>query len=710
MPSSRLLACLLGGLCLAGSPGVFCADSSPANPAETMPATTLSSAHFRVLIDPVNGSLAELVHPADPAGMSWISSARNAPWQPRSLQWGLGYANVGATSLHRGRWETPEKITREGHTARILYRAGALQIEVTRTLADDAFTERYTFTNTGTTPLPLTHWSEGAFALYAPFNDNYTTAADCLENRAHAHLWCGQTTAWVCALRMGGRGPHLGWVLTEGAISAYSIDGRNQTTSSNTRGLFLLHPAFAELPPGETRAVAWTFFWHEGWDDFFAQCARRSPQFVRLEAARYTAHVGEEIALTLRGASLRKPKLTANGKNLRLKQVNDTWQATVKAEAVGEITCQLTSESGTQTSLRLNVTPALPDLIAARTRFIVERQQVRQAGDPLDHAFLVYDNERDAIVRKDWGHDRNEARERIGMGVLLARWLRSQTNKDAKVHAALGKYYTFVSTRLQRDDGAVFNAVGDEHARLYNWPWVMQLHLEMARLTQLPLPLNRFVKTVENYYASGGEKFYPIGIPVFEGLATLKAARRTADHDRVLALFLKHGERMAATGLHYPPHEVNFEQSIVGPAAIFLLELHRATGDARWLEAAKPHLRCLELFGGRQPDHRLHEVAIRHWDGYWFGKARLWGDTFPHYWSTLTAVAFHHYAAITGETPYAARADEIIRNNLSLFSADGRASCAYIYPLTVNGQPARLADPYANDQDWALVHALQIQE
>jgi hypothetical protein len=22
-------------------------------------------------------------------------------------------------------------------------------------------------------------------------------------------------------------------------------------------------------------------------------------------------------------------------------------------------------------------------------------------------------------------------------------------------------------------------------------------------------------------------------------------------------------------------------------------------------------------FGGRQPDYHLHDVAIRHWDGYW---------------------------------------------------------------------------------------------
>ena len=33
-------------------------------------------------------------------------------------------------------------------------------------------------------------------------------------------------------------------------------------------------------------------------------------------------------------------------------------------------------------------------------------------------------------------------------------------------------------------------------------------------------------------------------------------------------------------------------------------------------------------------------MPIRHWDGYWFGRERLWGDVFPHYWSVLSAAAY----------------------------------------------------------------------
>ena len=45
--------------------------------------------------------------------------------------------------------------------------------------------------------------------------------------------------------------------------------------------------------------------------------------------------------------------------------------------------------------------------------------------------------------------------------------------------------------------------------------------------------------------------------------------------------------------------------------------------------------------------------------------------------------------------------------NLSAFKPDGSASCAYLYPDAVNGNPGRCWDPLANDQDWALVFLLQ---
>ena len=134
-------------------------------------------------------------------------------------------------------------------------------------------------------------------------------------------------------------------------------------------------------------------------------------------------------------------------------------------------------------------------------------------------------------------------------------------------------------------------------------------------------------------------------------------------------------------------------------------------------------MNVLLLFNGRQPDYHLYETAIRHWDGYWFGKRRLYGDTFPHYWSTLTGVECARLAAILkknsraetiGETlqwkSYAKRAQDSLRGGLNLFRRDGAASCAYVYPHAVNGVAAGYYDPWANDQDWALYYAYKYRE
>jgi hypothetical protein len=113
-------------------------------------------------------------------------------------------------------------------------------------------------------------------------------------------------------------------------------------------------------------------------------------------------------------------------------------------------------------------------------------------------------------------------------------------------------------------------------------------------------------------------------------------------------------------------------------------------------------------FSGKQPDYRIHDIAIRHLDGYWFGKDRMWGDLFPHHWRTPNALALHHYGQAVGEESYLRIAEDIIQSNLALF-ASGRGSCAWIYPASVNGRPGHHhAHIYANDQNWALNQMLRI--
>ena len=82
--------------------------------------------------------------------------------------------------------------------------------------------------------------------------------------------------------------------------------------------------------------------------------------------------------------------------------------------------------------------------------------------------------------------------------------------------------------------------------------------------------------------------------------------------------------------MNYPPHEVRFEQTIATPAVAIPAAFYaNIDPDPGILRDIAPQIDLLERFSGDQPDHRLNEIPIRHWDEYWFGKRRLFGDTFP---------------------------------------------------------------------------------
>ena len=61
------------------------------------------------------------------------------------------------------------------------------------------------------------------------------------------------------------------------------------------------------------------------------------------------------------------------------------------------------------------------------------------------------------------------------------------------------------------------------------------------------------------------------------------------------------------------------------------------------------------------PTITLNEVAIRHCDGYWFGKRRYYGDIFPHYWSALTGKVFEMYGEILKDENWIRRGEASIR-------------------------------------------------
>jgi len=218
---------------------------------------------------------------------------------------------------------------------------------------------------------------------------------------------------------------------------------------------------------------------------------------------------------------------------------------------------------------------------------------------------------------------------------------------------------------------------------------------------------------MDRYYALGGDRFlaFELGAVLGDLTDRLAADGRSDDAARMRGHLLGHARRALDAGEDLPAHEVNYEQSMVAPLLELLLAARRC--DPASVPAAEldRRLRWLEAFAADQPDVRLRHVPIRHWDGYWFGALRLWGDVFPHYWSVLGAAVYLGWPDELADTDRIARlraaGRTILRANLVAFAADGAATCAFVYPSCVDGRPAHVADPLANDQDWALVYALR---
>lgn len=423
---------------------------------------------------------------------------------------------------------------------------------------------------------------------------------------------------------------------------------------------------------------------------------------MRLEASRYTLPIGETTTLTALG-NLRQARLSIDGRTVPARRVPSGQVWDYKPAAPGEHLARLKTEGG-ETILRLFATPAPMTLIQSRVLFIVRHQQRLAPGTPLDGAYLIYDNSTGQQVYETVA-DHNAGRERVGMGCLVARFLLTKPDPAvaAEVRASLDRYYGFVNRELTDDGGVVYGDVGRRDAgRLYNYPWVAELHVLMYQVTQDPACLHRFVRTIQSLYGRGGTGFYCIGLPIREGLTQLQQAGMTSDYETIKRDFARHADTLAANGINIPSFEVSYEQSIVSPAVQILLETYLVTHQEKYLSAAKTLLPLMDAFNGRQPDYHLSDVAIRHWDDYWFGKSRQYGDTFPHYWTTITAVALHDLAQATDDPAAQSRAEKIVANNLCLFQPGGQASCAYVYPLTIDGNPGQFFDAWASDQDWAL--------
>ena len=602
--------------------------------------------------------------------MPWLlqTDGSQYPWVTDKYQWGKVYFTVS---------DNNNKVSDKDIT-----------VKTERRQNGDDLVETFTLTNTSKQKVMLKD-----IGIYTPFNDNYPEAKTCMEARCNVHIWPGGTAAYVTARRMDGQGPCLALMVTEGAITDYDVWERGSNKGmSNFRGVFALCPPDMTLKPGQSYRLSWRLFAHNG-NDFDEQLLRRGGTIVRSE--KYVYAVGETARVDF---------VTGKGTKTISQKITSTGEQRVEHKGAHALLLGISGER---------------ELLEKRIQFILDHQQMQVKDDPRYGAFMVYDNEGDSILTTYTRSDLDEGRERVGMGILLAAYGLNDKGemKNNKLATALERYAKFVREKIQQPDYTTGSSVMRKSKnRGYNYAWVADFYFRMALLTGNKQYALDGIGTLRALYRQFGYGFYCIDYPVTTGLKALEQAGMDFERQQLLQDFCTTADVLVKNGLNFPKFEVNYEQSIIAPAVQFLCEVYQATGNKRYLTAAQKMLPALEALQWHQPSYRMNEIAIRHWDGYWFGKRQTYGDVYPHYWSAITAAAYHRYAqCIADSDPEAAadyqrRAEQCVRGNLSLFFEDGRATCAFVMPRRVNGEAAHYADAYANDQDWALMFYFLVNE
>lgn len=603
-----------------------------------------------------------IIHPEDPYQMDWVKEGRC---------WGAVQSKVKLSVDHK-----------KEHSKNCLR-------------------ESFLFTNETSEPI-YTQISD--ITIEIPFPDEYQTAHISETKRCHTHLWCGESSSYVLGLRMNGEGPHLGLILNKGSIVKYSVE-REHSNLSNDRGIFFLHPAPTCILPQETMIVSWDLYWVKNREEFEAlrmtyenQIGVTLNQYVQLGVEECSGQVSFSSMANLAPNDI---SLEIDGKTVSLiHQNNQARFNLVLPQGEYKGTIRYGEYTSHFTCLKY---PTFEELLERRVGFITRKQQHHDLNfPPLNGAFLCYDNE-EGHQYYNIINDYNGGRERVGMGVLLARYL--QRHEIPYVRQSLLQFVEYVIRELfDSRTGQVYNDYNhNEFFRLYNYPWIIQLFEETYQVTQDKKYVGYMRLALERYYEEGGHEFYPIGWYFAKWIRLIGSLHGESVQKHLTNLVRNHCEKLIENDLEYPESEVRYEQSIIAPAVSCLLEMYDLTEEERYFIEAKKHLRLLELFEGYQPDHHLYNTAIRHWDGYWFGKRRLLGDTFPHYWSALNGMNYLKFYQITGDSSWKKRANYSIRGCLSLILPNGEGSCAYLYPYSINGINGEFYDPMANDQDWILV-------
>ncbi|MGY2747440.1 hypothetical protein [Arthrobacter sp. UYCu723] len=655
----------------------------------------------QVLVHPASGALMQFTCDEDTERRYLLDD--EVLWHSDEHQWGAGFITTDKGSA---RWHTPSVIVIEDDALQGTFPLGdALTLTVTRTFGD-VLVETYRFSNTTAEAVTVT-----GLGIQTPLADHYATARQSLSQAVNVHAFTGGRWAWVLAQPMNGAAPMLGLILRKGELNAYSLETRNHNTLSNARGHFVLQPtdrarsphAFGGQPvivigAGEDYVVEWELQWFSSKDDFIA--ATNAP--AKLDGI--AAKVGEDVLLT----TATDVSVTTQDDDVKISSDGQTHR--ISSTVAKPVIVRIGEQSHTEVLFHRSV----QDTVVARCQYILDRQRPRERSGLLAHAFVPLDT-RTGLTQtaNDWS-DWSDGSERIGMAVLMQRavtngWM-GQEAADAVQAWEEFCLDSLLEEELTPHRGSQVHS-GSE-TRLYDLPWHGQFFLTRYRHTGEERHLDIAAKLYERYFALGAEHFLGVMSSEFchEICVALEEAGHTARAEGLKQRLVASAKYFLDLGYDLPAHEVVYEQSIVAPLVNLFIDAFEISQDQIYLDAVKETLGWLRAFGGPQPHSRLLDVPIRHWDGYWFGIERLWGDIFPHHWSALSATVLQRLPKGLRTEGTERTALSIMRSGMANYFPDGSATAAFVMPSSVDGRTAHLADPLANDQDWHLATWLWLHD
>lgn len=586
---------------------------------------------------------------------------------------------------------------------------------------DESLLVSMVLTNKNNYPL---YFSNGDICLEMPFNDAYEASDVCMKERCHTHIWAGLENSYIRTERMGESEYNIGLAFEKGSVYSY----RQEDCKHCHRGHFALNIEAFTLLSGESYEIVYRIFRHKGRADFFEH-AKAVKGFLQVKSKKgYSFFEGEEISFEiLANEAISVVDCNITNQPCICKIENNRAVISFTPQKLGEYEV-IFNVNDRRGKAVFNVLRKEERLIKTRIDFIIRNQQCTDKNSPLCGAYLIYDNEEERQYFDYFILDHNANRERMGMSLTIVKWL--QTHNDEEVRKSLDLFTEFLLREcVDEEKGTCYGNIGkdDRYLRLYNAPWVALYFSELYNLTKDVRWANLLVRILRYYYGVGGAKFYPNGIRFYTFYQVMKDAGLRDECAEIYELFNEHVKTIVTNGVLYPPHEVNFEQTIVTPAVTILLDKYAISKEEFYLKEAEKHLHILQKFDGLQPHYRMYNIPIRFWDDYFFGKYGSYGDVFPHYWSILSGYGYYLYGKLAKDAESLERARQCILNCFCNIYPDGRATCSYIFPEWVSGtmrypekekdwiavhglRKGAYANVFANDQDFALYFWQKMQQ